>query len=225
MSQHSHEIGPANLPYTSRGRRAQAASKSALGSPHPVTPQATTAGDQSQPGVSGVPQSNAPAGQVAAPVRPHPDLPLAFSTPYPHFPSMTMPLPQGLGGVAPLPTSTSTPPVLPVPVSATQGISAGDHGRMERERWARMNVLYQSISNNAIEFEYPAPSVAALESVLVRMYFESPISAPQHPQPHPAAYPTPNLQLAQLGHPQQPENIDHADLSDSASGSDIDEDE
>ncbi len=224
MSQHSHEVGHANLPFTSRGRRAQAASRSALASPHPATPQATTPG-QSQPGVSGIPQSNTPVGQAAAPVRAQSDAPLAFSTPYPHFPSMTMPLPQGLGGVVPFPAPTSVPPpALPASVSA---ISAGDRGRMERERWQRMDVLYQSIRNNANQFEYPAPSVAALESVLVRMYFESPISAPQHTQPHPAAYPATNLQSAQLGHPQQLENVpaDDMDLSDSTSGSDEDDDD
>jgi hypothetical protein len=98
---------------------------------------------------------------------------------------------------------------------------------MERERWERMDVLYQSIRNNANRFEYPAPSVAALESVLVRMYFESPISAPQHPQPHPATYSTPNLQLAQPGQPQQSENMagDQAGLSDSASESEEDDDD
>jgi hypothetical protein len=151
-----------------------------------------------------------------------PNLPLAFSTPYPHFPSMTMPLPQGLGGTMPLP-----PPVFPVSVSAAQVAPAGDRGRMERERWERMDVLYQSIRHNANQFEYPAPSVAALESVLVRMYFESPISAPQHPQPHPTAYPATNIQLAHLSQPQQPENsaADHADLSDSASESDGDDDD
>jgi hypothetical protein len=118
-----------------------------------------------------------------------------------------MPLPQGLGGVVP----TSMPPA---PVSVARVISAGDRGRMER--WQRMDVLYQSIRDNANQFDYPAPSVAALESVLVRMYFESPISAPQHPQP---AYPTSNLQLAELGHPQQPENVvaDHADSTTSGS--------
>ncbi|KAH9004033.1 hypothetical protein EDB86DRAFT_2886331 [Lactarius hatsudake] len=220
MSQHSHEAGPANLPFTSRGRRAQAASKSALASSYPSAPQATTSG-QSQPGVSDIPQSN---GLAAQPVRGQSDPPLAFSTPYPHFPSMTMPLPQGLGDLVPLTASTST---LSVPISAAQVIPAGDRGRMERERWGRMDVLYQSIRNNANQFEYPAPSVAALESVLVRMYFESPISAPQHPQSHPAAYPATNLQLAQFGPPQQPENIatDDTDLSDSASGSDEDDDD
>ncbi|KAH9178732.1 hypothetical protein EDB89DRAFT_1928206 [Lactarius sanguifluus] len=197
MSQHSHEVGHANLPFTSRGRRAQAASKPTLAT-------------QSQPGVSGIPQSN---GLAAQPVRGQSDPPLAFSTPYPHFPSMTMPLPQGLGGLIPLTASTST---LALSISAAQVVPAGDRERIERERWGRMDVLYQSIRNNANQFD-----------VLVRMYFESPISAPQHPQSHPAAYPATNLQLAQFGPPQQPENIaaDDADLSDSASGSDEDDDD
>ena len=144
-----------------------------------------------------------------------PNLPLTFSTPYPHFPSMTMPLPQGLGGAVPFP-----PPTLPVPVSAAQAIPADDRRRIERERWVRMDVLYQSIRHNVNQFEYPAPSVAALESVLVRMYFESPISAPQNPQPHLAAYPVTN-------HPQQPEDstADRVNQSDGSSESGDDDDD
>lgn len=38
-----------------------------------------------------------------------------------------------------------------------------------------MNVLFQGIRENARNFEYPAPSVAALESVLIRLYLESPM--------------------------------------------------
>ena len=132
-----------------------------------------------------------------------------------------MPLPQGLGGVMPFP-----PPALPV--SAAQVVPTGDRGQMERERWERMDVLYQSIRHNANQFEYPAPSVAALESVLVRMYFESPISGPQHPQRHPAAHPTTNIPSAYSSQPQQPENnaVDHADMSDaSESGDDDDNDD
>jgi hypothetical protein len=97
---------------------------------------------------------------------------------------------------------------------------------MERERWDRMDVLYQSIRNNARRFEYPAASVAALESVLVRMYFESPLPAP-HPQPHPA-YVTAGVPSAQVAPPQQPEDIamGHGDQSDdSESDDDDDEDE
>ena len=38
-----------------------------------------------------------------------------------------------------------------------------------------MGVLFQSIREHARSFEFPAPSVAALESVLIRLYLESPI--------------------------------------------------
>jgi hypothetical protein len=107
--------------------------------------------------------------------------------------------------------------------SSTQAGGGGDRERMERERWDRMDVLYQSIRNNARQFEYPAASVAALESVLVRMYFESPISALQ-PQPHPAYAAT----LAQAApQQQQPENgaVSQGDQSDNTSESEDDDDE
>ena len=46
---------------------------------------------------------------------------------------------------------------------------------MSQERWDRMGVLFQSIRDHARTFDFPAPSVAALESVLIRLYLESPI--------------------------------------------------
>jgi hypothetical protein len=226
MSQHSHEIGPVNLPFTRRGRRARAAAKSAVGEYNTTVPQASSP----QPGAP-----NAAAGQPTVSMHAHLEPSPAFSTPYPHFPSMSMPLPQGLGTIVPLTTSTSgsgsapSSASLPFPVSApsaTQAISGNDRERMERERWDRMDVLFQSIRNNARQFEYPAASVAALESVLVRMYFESPIPAP-HPQARPthAATTVPVAQLAPQ--PQQPEGVTtgHENRSESESGSDEDNDE
>ena len=128
-----------------------------------------------------------------------------------------MPLPQGFGApmsfpalasvsapAAPGPSSApaAAPPPLPFTApSQTQAAVSTDRARMERERWDRMDVLYQSIRNNARQFEYPAASVAALESVLVRMYFESPLSAPQ-PQAH-SVYGAPTVPLAQAA-PQPP---------------------
>jgi hypothetical protein len=99
-------------------------------------------------------------------------------------------------------------------------VAANDRERMERERWDRMDVLYQSIRNNARQFEYPAASVAALESVLVRMYFESPIPAP-HPQPQ-LAY-----ALAQVAPTQQSEHITvgNGGQSDGTSESDGDDED
>jgi len=239
VSQHSHEIGSANLAFTRRGRRAQAAAKSALAGPGPV-PQPLPL-SQSQPGGPS-PLPNLTAGQVA-PMRPQgqPELTPTFSSPYPHFPSMSMPPPQGLGSVIPLPAAATAsssalapvpapapaPPPFPVP-SSGQAVVSSDRERMERERWDRMDVLYQSIRSNARQFEYPAASVAALESVLVRMYFESPIPAPHpHPQPPHPAYATGTLPLTQVVPQQPPENMTmgHGDGSEGTSESDGDEED
>ena len=40
-----------------------------------------------------------------------------------------------------------------------------------------MGVLFQSVRDHARSLEFPAPSVAALESVLIRLYLESPIES------------------------------------------------
>ena len=53
---------------------------------------------------------------------------------------------------------------------------------MSQERWDRMGVLFQSIRDHARTFDFPAPSVAALESVLIRLYLESPIGGTIAPQ-------------------------------------------
>ena len=156
-----------------------------------------------------------------------------------------MPLPQGFGAPMSFPALASVsapaaagpssapaaaPPPLPFTApSQTQAAVSTDRARMERERWDRMDVLYQSIRNNARQFEYPAASVAALESVLVRMYFESPLSAP-HPQAHPVYAPTVPLAQAapQPPPPPPPEDtaMSHEDQSnDSESDGDEDENE
>ena len=62
--------------------------------------------------------------------------------------------------IAPLPP----PAPAPLPVNLAQ------------DRWDRMGILFQSIRDHARSFEYPGPSVVALESVLIRLYLESPIS-------------------------------------------------
>jgi hypothetical protein len=217
VSQHSHEIGHVNLPFTRRGRRAQAASKAAVAGSNPSVPPASP----SQPGVSCL-QPNQTTGQVGAPIRTQPEITQAFSSSYPHFPSMSMPIPQGFGAVTQLPATSSAPAPPPVSVPAltptptphpfpvpspNQPVVTDERERMERERWDRMDVLYQNIRNNARQFEYPAASVAALESVLVRMYFESPIPAP-HPQPGPPfTYAPAAVPLPHAVPMQQPEQI------------------
>jgi len=153
---------------------------------------------------------------------------------------MSMPIPQGFGAVTPLSATSSVPEPPPVPAHAptpaphpfpvpspNEAVATNERERMERERWDRMDVLYQSIRNNARQFEYPAASVAALESVLVRMYFESPIPA-QHPQPGPPfTYAPSTVPLAHAAPAQQPEQIavSEGGLSDGTSGSEVDEED
>ncbi|KAG2022996.1 hypothetical protein CC2G_000702 [Coprinopsis cinerea AmutBmut pab1-1] len=46
---------------------------------------------------------------------------------------------------------------------------------MSNERWDNMNILFSTIRDHARTFEYPSASVAALETVLIRLYLESPM--------------------------------------------------
>ena len=45
----------------------------------------------------------------------------------------------------------------------------------QNEQWERMSVLFSSIREHARAYDYPTPSVVALESVLIRLYLESPM--------------------------------------------------
>ena len=116
------------------------------------------------------------------------------------FPATTSISAPAAAGPSSAPAAAPPPLSFPAP-SQTQGAVTTNCARMERERWDRMDVLYQSIRSNARQFEYPAASVAALESVLVRMYSESPPSA-LHPQAHPTDG-APTVPLAEAA-PQPP---------------------
>lgn len=71
------------------------------------------------------------------------------------------------------------PPPPPQPTTLTQ-IAQMHHPHSlvqdEQARWDRMSVLFEHVRNAARTFEHAPPSVAALESVLVRMYLESPLN-------------------------------------------------
>ncbi len=52
----------------------------------------------------------------------------------------------------------------------------GQQPDVSQDRWDRLDVLFQSIRGHARNgYEYPTPSIAALESVLIRLYLESPV--------------------------------------------------
>ncbi|KZP25423.1 hypothetical protein FIBSPDRAFT_1041560 [Athelia psychrophila] len=71
-----------------------------------------------------------------------------------------------------------------------------------QERWDRMSVLFESIRTHARGFEYPMPSVVALESLLIRLYLESPVGAGVQGMVPP---PPPHMQMVNgHGHMQHP---------------------
>lgn len=47
---------------------------------------------------------------------------------------------------------------------------------LSHDRWENMATLFEAVRGHARSFEYPTASVAALETVLIRLYLESPVT-------------------------------------------------
>jgi hypothetical protein len=158
ISQHSHEIGFVNLPFTRKGRR-QAAERGKSSGPHVEAlphPSASVTPPASQ--LSAGPSSE-PVGP-SSPIRIHPlqqPVPVSFPGPYPHFPSMSMPPPPALAtgsGLALHPAH----------------IPPAERERLERERWDRNSIMFQHICNAGRGgFVFNPISLAALETTLVTL--------------------------------------------------------
>ncbi|KAH7930499.1 hypothetical protein BV22DRAFT_1000537 [Leucogyrophana mollusca] len=150
IAEHSHAIGLANLPFTRRGRRATVQQEKEKSKRHSQAPP-STGGDG----------STTPKGSQAPTPGPVPqqqqmqsyNLPIA-QLPHP-FPPYQGPPP----GASPYQHMVPPPPGPPV----------------QQEQWDRMSVLFNSIREHARAYDYPGPSVVALESVLIRLYLESPM--------------------------------------------------
>jgi len=179
MSQHSHEIGIANLPFTRRGRKAanqrDKDRTQTNASAEPVTPA---------PAVT-----NAVADPSSAPQQPNNMFASSVSmlAPLPAQPAYQHPPPQPYA-------YAQAPQQFPLP--------AAIHPSMSHERWENMATLFNSIRQHARGFEYPSVSVAALETVLIRLYLESPVGIGTQPsmsaimQNHVSSAPAPALQAA-----------------------------
>ncbi|KAI0347691.1 hypothetical protein BDW22DRAFT_1479629 [Trametopsis cervina] len=167
MSEHSHEIGLANLPYTKRGRRAQVlpdsmhqngqSSDGRESTEDPESPSPIPAQSLSTAG----PSSPIMQHQQAAPSLSHLTPPQTFQT--------VMALYSNPPQQAQL---QHQPQQHPSPASHPPSTT---HIALQ-ERWDRMAVLFQGVRDHARTFEYPSPSVAALESILIRLYLESPVN-------------------------------------------------
>lgn len=173
MSQHSHPIGLANLPFTRRGRKARALedkerrnraaneSDDHTQTPAPQPPPATAETSTANQNVA--PQ---PAVQSQPPTTPAPSTSPSFTSPT----SLT-----AQNAYQQSPTNAYAYPntMAPQNYAPPQNLS--------HDRWENMTTMFHSVRENARTHEYPSVSIAALESVLIRMYLESPITyAPQH---------------------------------------------
>ncbi|KZV74857.1 hypothetical protein PENSPDRAFT_674063 [Peniophora sp. CONT] len=203
ISQHSHEIGLANLPYTRRGRK-DGANHKTNGLPQPpglAPPPSQSPNDlNNAPGPSAISPPSSATLTPGPSVPPPPEQPpMHFAPTYPHFPSMSMPPPPGLGGTAPPP-----PPGIPMPHAA---LPPGERERLERERWERNGVMFDHIrALGRTGFPFNPLVIAALETTLVQGYLVQ-----QGLIPPPQGIP---LQVAQQQQQGQPQHVQRQPLPD-----------
>ena len=195
-SQHSHEIGIANLPFTRRGRRAQVeqdkarsarrrsdveSSRASTSAPTSVTPAVVQ--QLEEPNLPSITpeMQDPPAEQTIDPALFAHD-PTTQFTPLTNQQTVHQMTPTPAPPPQPQPQQMMPPPP-PQPATLTQ-IAQIHHPQSlvqdEQARWDRMSVLFEHVRNAARTYEHAPPSVAALESVLVRMYLESPLNGSGH---------------------------------------------
>jgi len=155
IQQHSHPIGPENLQYTRRGRKAANLAekdRSRIKSVRDGSP------DPNLLNVAGTSTDHQSDATIATSVS-------NFSS--------------AVSMLAPLPGQNFPPPPQPQPFSYPPTVEYGIQVP-NQERWDNMGTLFQTVREHARGYNYPAASVAALETVLIRLYLESPIgSIPQ----------------------------------------------
>lgn len=181
-SQHSHEIGAANLAFTRRGRRAAAEAEKTKTGKHirfanDDNSGSNTASSTPIPGPSSVPQQQpSPTNNYSSAVSMVAPLPTAQNT----YQSASQPYNyqaqyQYAAAPAPVPAPAAPPPPGP---PAQHTADAFSH-----ERWQNMETLFQNVRDNARSFSYPTASVAALETVLLRLFLEGPTQPVMGQQP------------------------------------------
>lgn len=80
--------------------------------------------------------------------------------------------------IAPLPAPVTYPQQPALHYQYVQ--PAAPPASISHDRWDNMATLFESVRGYARTYEYPSATVAALETVLIRLYLESPVTtAPQ----------------------------------------------
>lgn len=179
MSQHSHEVGLANLPFTRRGRKAATTEEKERSRKH-FRPQ-DDASNTLSPTPAPDPQ-NAPAPLPPPPIQNHAPVHNHNAIAGPsniQQPAATYPA--AVSALAPLPSQSSYQPQqatyqqpTPQPYPPHTHV---DPNATRQDRWDNMSTLFNSVREHARNFAYPAVSVAALETILIRLYLESPVGS------------------------------------------------
>ncbi|KAL0578491.1 hypothetical protein V5O48_003484 [Marasmius crinis-equi] len=203
VSQHSHEVGLANLPFTRRGRKAAAEQKGTRKRRHSNDDAPADAAAQLQPQS----QPNASFSSAVSMLAPLPAQPPP--PPAAHYPPAPPPPGQPFFQ-HPYPYQPQPPPPAPA---------------VGQERWQNMETLFHSIREHARTYAYPVASVAALESVLIRLFLESPaqpqavpvMQTPQHQHQHPPQPPQDHTQSHSIPEPSPGEEDEEASGSDESS--------
>ena len=202
-AQHSHEIGPANLPFTRRGRRAQVEQEKARsarrrsdadngqGSASASTPTVATPGAVPRLEESDI-HSITPEIQDSSSEQTIDPALFAHDPTTPFTPMTTQsvqPVHQVPRTPAPPPSQPQQmmPPPPPLQPTTLAQISQVHHlqnlAQDEQARWDRISILFEHVRNSARTFEHASPSVATLEAVLIKMYLEGPLNGPGHVTP------------------------------------------
>ncbi|KAJ7246300.1 hypothetical protein B0H12DRAFT_1126604 [Mycena haematopus] len=162
ISQHSHEIGIANFPFTRRGRKsAVEQNKQKSRKQAKVTHPSSASSSQN---AAATPQNKEQFTNAISMLAPLP----------PPYPPVNPGQPPGSYFTQP---ATAAPPAVIDPAS------------LSHDRWENMATLFESVRSHARTFEYPSASVAALETVLIRLYLESPLSRTTVPNHDPNIQP------------------------------------
>lgn len=173
MSQHSHPIGLANLPFTRRGRKARA-----LEEKERRNRTANESDDHTQTPAPQPPPAIAEASTTNQNVAPQPVV--QSQPPTTPVPSTSPSFTSATSLPAQNAYQQSPPNAYAYPNTMASQTYAPPQN-LSHDRWENMTTMFHSVRENARTHEYPSVSIAALESVLIRMYLESPITyAPQH---------------------------------------------
>ncbi|KAJ7596667.1 hypothetical protein C8J56DRAFT_850201 [Mycena floridula] len=173
-SQHSHEIGLANLPFTRRGRKA------AVEQDKERTRKQPKFDDEPLPDMPPEPvMVNAIAGPShpqAAVIQPQQQQMNQHYSPAVMI-ANPQPQPQPVYQQQQQQPQQQQPQQMQNHFGYTQHQAQGQFPSVDSpmERWNRMGTIFNSVHLNSRTFEYPAASVAALEACLLRLYLETPV--------------------------------------------------